>query len=96
MFQERSGNNLLQDSLSLSNEPMIINGHSWEGTPYNMSSVTIAPFLSPKRVFHDQMFEVSVDDALFISRPTTLTNPEKAHKEKKKVRWKHDYDLFTT
>jgi len=65
---------------------MLVNRLSWDGTPYNMSSVLIAPFLSPKRVMHDQLFEVSVDDSLFISRPTTITKPEKNNKKDAKVR----------
>ncbi len=59
------------------NDPPVINRMEWAGTPYNMSSVIIAPFLSPKRMLVGKTFELAIDGTRFVGVPTLLTNPDK-------------------
>eukprot|EP00005_Dracoamoeba_jomungandri_P005366 CAMPEP_0174254498 /NCGR_PEP_ID=MMETSP0439-20130205/3810_1 /TAXON_ID=0 /ORGANISM="Stereomyxa ramosa, Strain Chinc5" /LENGTH=218 /DNA_ID=CAMNT_0015336107 /DNA_START=192 /DNA_END=845 /DNA_ORIENTATION=- len=50
----------------------LLNARQWQGTPYDMPSVVISPFLSPKRPLFDAHFQVGVDDMEFLSYPSSL------------------------
>jgi hypothetical protein len=61
--------------------PPVVNRMCWTGTPYNMSSVVIAPFIMPKRALQNQLVEISIDTPRFIGYPTLLPDPGKAKKK---------------
>eukprot|EP01087_Luapelamoeba_hula_P017870 TRINITY_DN5677_c0_g1_i1.p1 TRINITY_DN5677_c0_g1~~TRINITY_DN5677_c0_g1_i1.p1 ORF type:complete len:779 (+),score=88.29 TRINITY_DN5677_c0_g1_i1:1874-4210(+) len=66
-------------------EPALVNSQSWGDTPYNMSSVLIAPFLCPKPALYNKIFAVTIDNTHFLSYPVSLA-PKDRNKSSKKTK----------